>query len=50
MEHQKTLHLLNEANDYKSVTRKWYIVNDQSNGNYDVGNEIEMKLSIVQKF
>ena len=40
MEHQKTLNLLNEANDSKFVTRKWNIVNDQSNAKYGVGNEI----------
>ena len=40
MEHQKILHLLNEANDSIFVTRKWSIVNDLSNSNYDVGNEI----------
>ena len=40
MEHQKILELLNEANDSKFVTRKWNIINDQSNANYDVGNEI----------
>ena len=40
MEHQKILNLLNEPNDYKFVTRKWNIVNDQSNANCDVGNEI----------
>ena len=38
MEHQKILNFLNEANDSKFVTRKWNIVNDQSNVNYDVGN------------
>ena len=40
MEHQKILNLLNEANDSEFVTRKWNIVNNQSNANYDVGNEI----------
>ena len=40
MEHQKKLNLLNEVNDSKFVTRKWNIVNDQSNANYDPGNEI----------
>ena len=45
MEHQKAFKLLNEADDSKFVTRKWmtydqWIVNDQSNGNYDVRNEI----------
>ena len=39
MEHQKILNLLNEASDSKFVTRKWNIVNDQSNANHDVGNE-----------
>ena len=38
MEHQKKLNLLNEPNDYKFMTRKWNIANDQSNGNYDLGN------------
>ena len=40
MEREKTLNLLNEANDSKFVTRKWNVANDQSNANYDVGNEI----------
>ena len=26
MEHQKTLNLLNETNDFRLVKRKWYIV------------------------
>ena len=38
MEHRNILHLLNEANDSKFVTRKWNIANDQTNVNYDVGN------------
>ena len=46
MEHQKILNLLNEANNSKFMIRKWSIVNDQSNANYDVGNE----LSIIPKF
>ena len=44
MEHEKTLILLNEANDSKFVIRKWNIVNDQS-----IMMQ-EMKLSIIQKF
>ena len=40
MKHQKLLHLLNEPNDAKFVTTKWYIVNDQLGTNYDLGNEI----------
>ena len=39
MEHQKLLDFLNEASDSKFVTRKWNTVNDQSNANYDEGNE-----------
>ena len=31
---------MNQASDSKFVTRKWDIVNDQSNGNYDAENEI----------
>ena len=38
MEHQKILNVFNEANDSKFVTRKWNIVNDESNANYDVRN------------
>ena len=34
MEHQKILNLLNEASDYKFVTRKYSIANHQSNANY----------------
>ena len=40
MEHQKIINLLNEANDSKFATKKWNIFNDQSNENYDAGNEI----------
>ena len=35
----KILNLLNDANDSKFVTRKWNIVNDYSNSNYDAVNE-----------
>ena len=31
---------MNQASDSKFVTRKWDIVNDQSNANYDAENEI----------
>ena len=40
MGHQKTLNLLNEANDSKFVTRTWNICNDQSNVKYAAGNRI----------
>ena len=37
---QKVLSISNEANDSKFVTRKWNFVNNQSNANHNVGNEI----------
>ena len=40
MEHQKISNLLNESIDSKFVTRNWNIVTDQSNGNYNVRNQI----------
>ena len=53
MEHQKILHLLNEANDSKFVTRKWNIVNDQSNTNYKkwnyLGNKIIYNIVVITR-
>ena len=48
MEHQKMLNLLNEASGSKFVTRKWNIVNDQSNANYYVGNEIIYNADVLK--
>ena len=48
MEHQKILNLLNQANDSKSVTRKWNIFNNQSNVNYDIGNEIIFNAEVLK--
>ena len=48
MEHQKILNLLNEANDSKFVTRKWNILNDQSNANYDAGNETVFNTEVLK--
>ena len=39
MENQKVLNFLNEVNNSKFMTRKWNIVNDNSNRNYGVGNK-----------
>ena len=36
MEHQKILNLLNEPCDSELVTKKWDIMNDQSNASYNV--------------
>ena len=48
MEYQKILHLLNEANYSKFVTRKWNIVNDNSKVNYYVGNEIIHNIEVLK--
>ena len=48
MEHQKMLHLLNEANDYKFVSRKWNSVNGNSKSNYGVGNEIIYNTEVLK--
>ena len=48
MEHQKILNLLNGANDSKLVTRKLNIANDQSDANYDVGNEIIYNAEVLK--
>ena len=45
MEHQK---ILNEASNYKFVTRNQNIVNDQSNANYDVENEIIYNTEVLK--
>ena len=47
MEYQKILNLLNEADDSKFVTREWNIFNDQSNANYDLGNEFIYKTEVL---
>ena len=48
MKQQKILNWLNEANDSKFVTRKWNIVNDESNANYDVRNEIIYNTEVLK--
>ena len=48
MEHQKILNLLNDENDSKFVKRKWNIANENSNGNYDAGNEITYNTEVLK--
>ena len=48
MEHQKILNLLNEADDSKSVTRKWNILNDKSDVDFDVVNEIICNIDVLK--
>ena len=47
MDHQKLLNSLNEESNSKFATRKWNIVNDQSNVNYDLGNEIVYNTEVL---
>ena len=39
---------MNKANDSRFVTRKWNIVNDESNANYDVGNEVMYNAEVLK--
>ena len=41
METQRTVNLLNDSEKLNSkfATRKWYIINDQNNGQYGIGND-----------
>ena len=48
MEHQKILNLLNGANDSIFVTRKWNVVNEQSNVIYNSGNEIMYDAEVLK--
>ena len=48
MERQELLNFLNGTSDSKLVTRKWNIVIDQSNANYDVGNEIIYNTEVLK--
>ena len=47
-EKQKILNLLNEAKDSRFFLRKWSIVNDLSNANYDAGNEIIYNTEVLK--
>ena len=40
--HKKLLNLLdhNDEDDLGFETRKWYIVNDHNNGNYNLGDDV----------
>ena len=42
------INLLNEANDSKFVARKWNIVNDNSNANCSIGNEITYNTEVLK--
>ena len=48
MTNQKILDLLNKASDLKFLTRNRNIVNNQSNANYDLGNEINYNIKVLK--
>ena len=48
MEHQNILILLNEGNNSKFVTRKWIIVIDSSNADYDIVNKIKYNTEVLK--
>ena len=51
METQKIVNLLNDSDNESSkfATRKWYIVNDQNNGQYRRGNENDSTIKFETK-
>ena len=42
------MNLLNESSDYKFVIIKCNIFNDQSNANFDAGNEIIYTIKVLK--
>ena len=51
METQKIVNLLNNSDSESSkfATRKWYIINDQNNGQYGRGNENDSTIKFKTK-
>ena len=51
METQKIVNLLNDPDNESSkfATRKWYIINDQNNGQYGRGNESDSTIKLETK-
>ena len=51
METQKIVNLLNDSKKLNSkfVTRKWYIINIQNNGQYGIGNENDSTIKFETK-
>ena len=51
METQKIVNLLNDCENESSkfATRKWYIINDQNNGQYGRGNENDSSIKFDTK-
>ena len=51
METQKIVNLINDSDNECSrfSTRKWYIINDQNNGQYGRGNENDSNIKFKRK-
>ena len=49
MESQKIINLLEQPDedDLKFQTKKWYIINDQNNGQYGKGDQNESTIKII---
>ena len=48
MKYEKILNLLNDANDFRFVTRKLNTDNDNSKANYNAGNEITSNTEVLK--
>ena len=48
MRYKKILNFLNDANDFKFVTRKCSTVNDNSNPNYGVRDQISYNTEVLK--
>ena len=48
MRYKKILNFLNDANDFKFVTRKCSTVNDNSNPNYGVRDQINYNTEVLK--
>ena len=50
METQKIANLFNSENESsKFAARNWYIINDQNNGQYGRGNQIDLTIKFEKK-
>ena len=51
METQKIVNLLNDTDNESSkfATRKWYVINDQNNTEYGVGNKDDSSIKFETK-
>ena len=52
MESQRITNLLDhkEDDDLKFETKKWYIINDQNNGQYDDESSVKLSTEILNPF